>query len=67
MLPATSRPEPGGLDWYLTIHTLRRVAEKRRLVGADLHELSPGPGSAASAALAAKLAYKLMAYAFLLK
>jgi agmatinase len=67
VLPATSRPEPGGLDWYLTIHALRRVAEKRRIVGADVHELLPGPGSAGSAALAAKLAYKLMAYAFLLQ
>ncbi len=65
--PAVGRPEPGGLDWYLLTHTLRRVAEKRRLVGADLHGLCPIPGQPASDVLAAKLAYKILGYAFLLR
>ncbi|MEW5850286.1 MAG: agmatinase [Myxococcota bacterium] len=67
VVPATARPEPGGLDWYLTTHILRRVGEKRRIVGADIHELLPIPGQTASDALAAKLAYKIMGYAFLLR
>ena len=62
-----ARPEAGGLDWYLTTHILRRVGEKRRIVGADIHELLPIPGQTASDALAAKLAYKIMGYAFLLR
>jgi len=67
VLPATGRPEPGGLDWYLATHILRRVGEKRRIVGADIHELMPIPGQPASEMLAAKLAYKIMGYAFLLR
>jgi agmatinase len=67
VLPATSMPQPGGLDWYLVTHILRRVAEKRRVVGADIHELCPIPGQPASDLLAARLAYKIMGYAFLLR
>jgi agmatinase len=67
VFPATARPEPGGLDWYLATHVLRRVAEKRRIVGADIQEHLPIPGQPASDILAAKLAYKIMGYAHLLR
>ncbi|MBI5496810.1 MAG: agmatinase [Deltaproteobacteria bacterium] len=66
-VPATARPVPGGLDWYLVAHMLRRVGEKRRIVGADIHELTPIPGQPASEILATRLAYKLIGYALLLR
>lgn len=65
--PATPRPEPGGMDWYLATHILRRVGEKRRIVGADINEHLPIPGHPASDMLVAKLAYKLAGYSLLLR
>ena len=60
--PGTGTPEPGGLDWYQVTGLLRRVAEKRRIVGADIVEVLPIPGQVVTEFLAAKLAYKLISY-----
>ena len=35
LMPATSRPEPGGLFWWDVLHLLGRSLAGRRLVGAD--------------------------------
>ena len=43
---------------------IRRTAERRRIVGADLVELAPIPGMHAPDFLAARLAVKLVAYVF---
>ncbi len=66
IMPATGTPEPGGLDWYRVLEVLRAVARSRRIVGFDVVELSPIPGNVAPDFLAAKLAYRLLGYAFLL-
>ena len=63
LMPAVGTPEPGGMDWYQVLGLLRRVAETRRIVGFDLCELAPQEGPAACSYTAAKLAYKLIAYA----
>ncbi|HNQ24313.1 MAG TPA: agmatinase [Phycisphaerae bacterium] len=60
--PGTGTPEPGGLDWYQVIGLLRLVAAEKRLVGADIVEVMPIPGSAVTELLAARLAYKLITY-----
>lgn len=62
IMPATGTPEPGGLGWYETLELLRRVSEKKNIVGFDLVELAPISGMVAPDFLAAKLAYKLMGY-----
>lgn len=64
LVPATGTPEPGGLGWWPTLALLRAVAERFRLIGADVCELAPLPGLHAPDFLAARLAYKLMGYAF---
>jgi agmatinase len=64
LMPATGTPEPGGGDWYRTLRLLRRVFRERRVVGADVVELAPRAGLHAADFLAAKLAYKLIAYRF---
>jgi len=64
IMPATGTPEPGGLSWYEMIGLLRRVAEKKRVVGFDLVELSPMGGNVAPNFLCAKLIYKLLSYTF---
>lgn len=62
LVPATGTPEPGGLSWYEGLDLIRACCEKKRVVGADLVELLPIPGSHASAFVAAKLAYKVIGY-----
>ncbi|NTU43490.1 MAG: agmatinase, partial [Nitrospirales bacterium] len=44
LMPAVGTPEPGGFGWYETISFLRSLAERRRIVGFDITELSPIPG-----------------------
>jgi agmatinase len=60
--PGTGTPEPGGLDWYQVTGLLRKVAENKTVVGADIVEVMPVPGQVVTEFLAARLAYKLMAY-----
>ncbi|MDP2926877.1 MAG: agmatinase [bacterium] len=62
IMPATGTPEPGGLGFYEVLNLIKRVAKARRIVGADLVELSPLPGVVAPDFLAAKLAYKIIGY-----
>jgi agmatinase len=64
IMPATGTPEPGGLSWPEITRLLRTVAEKRRVVAADVVELSPIPGMIAPNFLCAKLIYKLLTYRF---
>ena len=64
IMPATGTPEPGGLSWYEMLGLLRRVAERKRIVGFDLVELSPMGGNVAPNFLCAKLIYKLLSYRF---
>jgi agmatinase len=64
ILPATGTPVPGGLGWYTTLKLLKRVCRRHRIVGMDVMELAPIPGFHASDFLAARLAFKLIGYAF---
>jgi agmatinase len=64
IMPATGTPEPGGLSWTEMTRLLRTTAERRRIVGADIVELSPIPGMVAPNFLCAKLLYKLLTYRF---
>jgi agmatinase len=64
IMPATGTPEPGGLSWAEITGLLRAVAERRRIISADVVELSPIPGMVAPSFLCAKLIYKLLTYRF---
>jgi agmatinase len=64
IMPATGTPEPGGLSWTEITRLLRATAERRRIVSADIVELSPIAGMVAPNFLCAKLAYKLLTYRF---
>ena len=64
IMPATGTPEPGGLSWYEALKLLRRVMERRTVVGCDVVELSPMPGHVAPNFLCAKLIYKILSYRF---
>jgi agmatinase len=62
IMPSTGTPEPGGLNWYDTLHLLRLVAAQRQIVGFDIVELCPLPMNPGPDFLAAKLCYKLLGY-----
>jgi agmatinase len=64
IMPATGTPEPGGLSWPEITTLLRQVSSRRRIVSADVVELSPIPGMVAPSFLCAKLIYKLLTYRF---
>jgi agmatinase len=64
LVPTTGTPEPGGLGWYETLTLIRKLAEKKRVVGMDLVEFSKAENSDAPAFLCAKLVYKSLAYIF---
>lgn len=64
IMPATGTPEPGGLSWYEALGLLRRVIERRTVVGCDIVELSPMPGNVAPNFMCAKLIYKILSYRF---
>jgi agmatinase len=63
IMAAVGTPEPGGMEWWEALRILRAVAEQRTIVGFDVMELAPGEGPEAGAFTAAKLVYKLIAYA----
>lgn len=62
-MAAVGTPEPGGMRWLDMLTLLRQVAEQREIVGFDVCELAPNEGPAANSFTAAKLVYKLIAYA----
>ncbi len=64
LMPATGTPEPGGLFWDETIRIIKIAAQSSNIVGADINELSPIKGFDCYNFLAAKLAYKIIAYSF---
>ncbi|MBF0216193.1 MAG: agmatinase [Candidatus Omnitrophica bacterium] len=64
IMPSTGTPEPGGLGWYDVTALLRKVAEKKNIVGFDCVELCPNANDKAPDFLAAKLVYKLLSYVF---
>lgn len=67
IMPSTGIPEPGGLLWYQTLKFLKKVFEKKNVVGFDVVELAPIDNLIAPDFLAAKLVYKMIGYKFFLK
>lgn len=62
--PGVGTPEPGGLKWQQVLNLLRAVSKKKKIIGFDVVELLPIPGTVQSEFFAAKLAYKLLGYSF---
>ncbi len=64
IVPTTGTPEPGGLGWYETLTLIKKLAEKKRIVGMDLVEYSYFENYDSPAFLCAKLVYKSLSYIF---
>ena len=66
MCPGTGTPEPGGLGWWQTLRIVRAVLRENRsrnLIGCDLVETVPQPGTQINEFTAARLLAKIIAYA----
>jgi len=64
LMPSTGTPEPGGLDWYSIIDSIKLIVKNKNVVGFDIVELCPNPVNKAPDFLAAKLYYKILSYIF---
>ena len=62
VIPSTGTPEPGGLGWYELLDLLKNVTKNKKIVGFDITELCPIPGTIAPDFVAAKLLYRLLGY-----
>lgn len=60
--PGTGTPEPGGLQWQEVIDLLWELCQKRQVIGADIVEVRPLPPSNVTEFMAARLAYKIIAF-----
>jgi agmatinase len=67
IMPATGTPEPNGLFWHETMNLLKKLGQKKTIVGFDVVELAPIKGLHHPDLTAAKLVYKMMNYAFMKK
>lgn len=67
VVPGVGTPEPGGLSWDDAMNIIHAIGSKRKIVSADVMELRPVPGSVQSEFAAAKLCFKLLSAALLLK
>jgi len=64
IMPSVGTPEPGGMGWHETLALLKRLGQKKEVVGFDVVELSPMPGNVSPDFLTAKLIYKFLNYIF---
>lgn len=64
LCPATGTPQPGGLEWWPTLRYLRRLIQNPhvQLVGFDVCETVPQPGTKINEFTAIKLLCKIVLY-----
>lgn len=62
VVPGTGTPEPGGLGYRQVVRLIRKVGERRRVIGADINELAKIEGSQVSEFVAARLGAKIIVY-----
>ena len=53
-------PEPGGMDWYTLMNLLNRLIRNHNLLGFDICELVPLPGSELGSYATAKIIHKII-------
>ena len=63
IMPSTGAPEPGGLSWSEVLRCLRKVGQRKRIVGFDVVEFAPITTVHFPDLVAAKLVLKILNYA----
>jgi agmatinase len=61
--PGTGTPDPGGLTYRQSLAILEAVGRHKHIVGADIVEVMPIPPNHITEFTAARIAYKIIAYA----
>ncbi len=62
VMPAVGTAEPGGLLWHQGLKLLKKVAEKKQIIGFDIVECAPKEGEILTQFNLAKLLYKIIGY-----
>lgn len=62
VMPAVGTAEPGGLLWHQGLKFLKKVAQKREIIGFDIVECAPKDGEILTQFNLAKLLYKILGY-----
>ena len=62
IMPSTGTPEPAGFFWDETMQLLKKLGQKKNVVGFDLVELAPRKENSYPDFMAAKLVYKMLNY-----
>jgi agmatinase len=60
-MPATGTPVQGGLEWYYTLDLLKSLFKNKKIIGADVVEVSPHPDDVLTEYGAAQLCYTMLA------
>ncbi len=60
--PAVGTAEPGGLTWKMGTNLLKKLSEKRNIIGFDIVEIAPREGEILTEFTMAKLCYKFLGY-----
>lgn len=60
--PAVGTAEPGGLSWIQGCKLLKKLAEKRKVIGFDIVEIAPKENEILTQFNMAKLCYKILGY-----
>ncbi|MFA5791545.1 MAG: agmatinase [Candidatus Paceibacterota bacterium] len=63
-MPGTGTPVQGGLEWYYGLELIEKVIDQKKLVGADIVEVSPQHDSVLTEFGAALICYKIIAHKF---
>lgn len=62
IVPSVGTAEPGGMYWEETLWFLKKVCQKKNVVGFDVVEIAPTEGQILSEYAMAKLVYRLIGY-----
>ncbi len=62
VMPAVGTSEPGGLMWHQGLRFLKKVAERKHIIGFDIVECAPKEGEIMTQFNLAKLLYKIIGY-----
>lgn len=62
VMPSVSLPEPGGMEYFMLLSTLKEIFRRSNVIGLDVIGLCPDSNNVAPTYLTARLVYQIMTY-----
>ena len=62
VMPSVSLPEPGGMEYFMLLRTLKEIFRRSNVIGLDVIGLCPDSNNVAPTYLTARLVYQIMTY-----